>query len=83
MKEFNVETIGTIDHGIDGKSSYLLITAHKGEQITKDQVVEHFQKHKYQSRYPGDWFCDMINFVWEQYQEGYSAIVTINHRMDI
>lgn len=80
MINFKIESIGTIDRGIDGKDHYLLVSSN--EPLTRDEVLDEFQVYKYTSRYPGDWFCDCISFVWETV-EGYSAIVTIHHRLDI
>lgn len=77
-----VERIGSIDNGIDGKDEYLLLT-NNTDDLTPEQAHNYLLPKIYRrATHPGSYFCTSVLAVQAAYSTN-KVICTVQHRYDV
>lgn len=82
--DFDIQFIGCLDEGIEGRDSYYVAKSIDGKDFKLVELKEEMkERFCYESKQPGSMFCSTILTSWMQYNEGSLAIVVVSERYDI
>jgi hypothetical protein len=74
--KYNLQRIGIIDNGIDGKEVYFTIETQYPEIIDLDEATSIAKEYFcYDSSYPGGKFCDTVHITYSKYSKSHGIVV--------